>query len=110
MELPNRDNAFISPAKLTEYLLSESHPSGRSKAQYLRAAGFDENNVDLLEQGLVTIAQSFEVQNSTTTSHGTKYVIDGHMQAPSGNIIRLRTVWIIDAGQDRPRFVTAYPE
>lgn len=25
------------------------------------------------------------------------------------NIEKVRTVWVIDDGQDRPRFVTAYP-
>ncbi len=26
MKLPNRENAYISPEKLTDYLLSETHP------------------------------------------------------------------------------------
>ena len=61
MNLPNRQNAFIRPEKLTEYLLSESHSSGQAKARYFRAIGFNETNVELLREGLIKIAQSFDV-------------------------------------------------
>jgi hypothetical protein len=110
MNLPNRENAYIPQEKLTAYLLSESHSTGQAKAKYLRIVGFNESNVDLLRQGLLSIAQSFEVIDTSTTSHGEKFVIDGGVQAPNGNVIRLRTIWIIDVGQINPRFVTAYPE
>ena len=110
MNLPNRENAFVRPEKLTHYLLSESHTTGKSKARYLRAIGFNETNIDLLQQGLILIAQSFDVINTVTTAHGEKFVVEGELQAPNGNLIRLRTIWIIDTGQTRPRFVTAYPE
>lgn len=110
MNLPNREKAYIPLAKLTGYLLSETHPSGQSKAKYLRAAGFDETNVNILEEGLISIAHTQEVQEISSSPHGTKYVLDGQFQAPDSSWMRLRTVWIIDAGQDRPRFVTAYPE
>ena len=45
MKLPNRENAYIPPRKLTEYLLSETHSIGKSKAKFFRAIGFDEENV-----------------------------------------------------------------
>ena len=77
MKLPNRENAYISPEKLTDYLLSETHPVGKSKAKFLRSVGFNESNVDVLEQSLILIAQSNEVIDTTKTSHGTKYVVDG---------------------------------
>jgi len=110
MNLPNRENAYVRSEKLTQYLLSESHTTGKSKARYLRAVGFDETNIDLLRQGLLLIAKSFDVINTVTTSHGEKFVIEGEFQAPNGSLIRLRTIWIIDTGQTQPRFVTAYPE
>ncbi len=28
---------------------------------------------------------------------------------PRGTIINLRTIWLMEPGNDRPRFVTAYP-
>ena len=38
-----------------------------------------------------------------------KHVVDGALATPHGDVVWLRTVWIIDTGLDRPRFVTAYP-
>lgn len=109
MKLPNRENAQVPPSKLREYLLSETHPIGRSKARFLRALGFDDTNVNLLGQALIAIANSEDVKEVTSSPHGTKYVIDGMLETPSGNLTAVRTVWIIDGGQDRPRFVTVYP-
>jgi hypothetical protein len=90
-------------------LLSETHAVGRAKAKFLRLFGFDESNISLLEQGLLAIVKTQEVASVTSSSHGTKYVVAGSLQTPTGGLINLRTVWIIDKGQDRPRFVTAIP-
>jgi len=109
MKLPNRDNAFVPASKLTDYLLSETHSVGRSKAKFLRLLGFDESNVQMLEQGLLAIAQTGDVKEAISSPHGTKYVIEGSLLAPDGRSAQVQTVWIIDAGQDRPRFVTTYP-
>lgn len=109
MKLPNREKAFIQPAKLNDYLLSETHAIGRSKAKFFRLFGFDETNVDLLEQGLLLIAKTQNVVSVTPSTHGTKYVIDGSLQTPVGGLLNLRTVWIINKGQTHPRFVTAIP-
>jgi len=109
MKLPNRESAYIPPPKLISYLLSETHPVGRSKAKFWRAVGFDETNVAMLERGLIAIAHSEEVKEIVSSPYGVKYVIEGTLQTPAGNLIQVRTVWIIDTGQDHPRFVTAYP-
>ena len=58
MKLPNGDLAVIPPAKLLDYLLSEAHPVGRSKALFFRAAGFVDANVAFLEEGLLAIART----------------------------------------------------
>jgi hypothetical protein len=109
MKLPNRENAYIPPPKLHDYLLSKTHSVGRWKAKFFRALGFDETNVDVLEQRLIAIAHSEDVRDVVSLKHGAKYVIEGSLQTPAGNLVQVRTVWVIDAGQDRPRFVTAYP-
>jgi hypothetical protein len=109
MKLPNRENAYIPSLKLHDYLLSETHSVGRWKAKFFRALGFDETNMDVLEQRLKAIARSEDVRDVMSSVHGTKYVIEGSLETPIGRLVHVRTVWIIDAGQDRPRFVTAYP-
>ncbi|MCI0691296.1 hypothetical protein L0337_04725 [candidate division KSB1 bacterium] len=109
MKMPNREEAYIPPAKLRDYLLSETHVIGRGKAKFFRMFGFDETNMELLEKGLIAIAQNEDVKTVTISPHGTKYVIGGLLQTPLGRVISITTVWIIDKGQDRPRFVTAIP-
>ena len=109
MRLPGRERAYVPFAKLSGYLLSESHSVGRGKAKLFRGAGFNESNVSLLEQRLLEIAHSAEVSETVSSSHGTKYVVEGMLETPEGSFIRLLTVWIVDTGTDRPRFVTAYP-
>ncbi|NJN92300.1 MAG: hypothetical protein HC878_19335 [Leptolyngbyaceae cyanobacterium SL_5_14] len=109
MKLPNRECAFIQPQKLIGYLLSETHSVGRSKAKLLRSMGFSEANLVMLEQALLAIAYSEEVQEVADSPHGKKFVIDGEIMTPTGKIVQLRTVWIIDTGETNPRFVTAHP-
>ena len=109
MRLPNSESAYIRTSKLTDYLLSETHPVGRAKARLLLAAGFDTTNVNILEQGLIAIALFEEVREVTPSAYGTKYVIDGSLQSPNGSLVQLRTVWIIDRDNSDPRFITAYP-
>lgn len=109
MKLPNRESAYIPLSKLHDYLLSETHPVGRWKARFFRGYGFDETNVDILEEQLMSIIHSVDVKEAESSIHGTKYIIEGAIKTPVGSFVQVRTVWIIDADQDRPRFVTAYP-
>jgi hypothetical protein len=109
MRLPHADLAEVNPRKIEAYLLSESHPVGKSKARFFREAGFDESTIELLISGLLQIARAQEVVETFETVHGLKYVLEGELEAPIGRRVRLRTVWIVDQGQERPRFVTAYP-
>lgn len=109
MELPNKFAAYVPIEKITEYLLSDSHAVGKSKAKFFRSFGFDETNVNQFEQRLLNIANTGTVSEIKETPFGMKYVVDGALETPSGVIILLRTVWIIETGEEQPRFITAYP-
>lgn len=63
MKLPNRKNAIIRREKLTNYLLSLTHPVGKYKAIFFRSIGFNDNNANMLKRGLYDIAQKNEVKN-----------------------------------------------
>lgn len=108
MRLPNAEIARVDREKLEEYLLSETHPIGRSKAKFFRGVGFDESSIDVLVQGFLAIAKTEDVTQILASVHGVKYTVDGAVETPSGARVKLRTIWIVDQGQDRPRF-TAYP-
>ena len=109
MELPNREQAFVQPTKLAGYLLSETHSVGRSKAKFFRDLGFNEDTVSLPEQELLAIARSQKVTKTMSTVHGMRYVIVGKISTPTNTMVSVLTVWIIDAGERFPRFVTARP-
>ena len=109
MKLPNRSKAYIPANKIIGYLLSQTHAIGKSKARYFRSLGFDETNSAELEQGLFTIAQTESIKETRANPHGIKYVIDGFIKTPKGAMIGVRTIWIIETSDSKPRFVTAYP-
>lgn len=109
MKIPGSRQAVIPEAKLTDYLLSESHPVGKSKARFLRTLGFDQKNADQLRQALLSIAHTEDVTETQDTAHGVKYIVIGQVTSPRGEQVRLQTVWIIETGQEAPRFVTADP-
>ncbi len=109
MKLPNSKKAIIPKEKLTDYLLSETHATGKFKARFFRNLGFDETNVDLFEKSMRKLAQSNDVKEEFSSPYGKKYVVDGEIDTPSGKPIMVRTVWIIEEGQKRPRFITIYP-
>ena len=49
------------------------------------------------------------VVDREVTELGTKYVVEGPLVSPEGRNPGVRSVWVIDPGEQRPRFVTAYP-
>lgn len=109
MKLPYRNNAYIPPKKLVAYLLSQSHAVGKSKAKFFRKYGFNETNITRLEQGLLRIAHTEEVTEIIPSPHGIKYIVEGTLNTPRGINVHTRTVWMIETGEQNPRFITAYP-
>jgi len=109
MKLPRNQEAVVPEEKVTGYLLSQSHPVGKTKARYFRRIGYNEKNVERLMEDLIRIAVSNAVSEEVDTRFGIKYIVDGHVISPTGIRARLPTVWIIETGENLQRFVTAYP-
>ena len=109
MNLPNSHLALVEREKLVDYLLNAAHPDNGGKAAFFLGRGFTPEAWPRLAQSLATVAASFPVVKNVASAHGHKYIVDGELAAPDGNKARVRTVWIVDAGQTTPRLVTAYP-
>ena len=109
MKLPNTSRAIIEPAKLRDYLLSPAHPVGRFKAPFFVALGFSQDQWSRLEADLRAQHLSQEAQPASSSSHGQKYEIRAILTGPAGRSAEVVSVWIILAGEEAPRFVTAYP-
>lgn len=110
MELPRRDELVIAPVKLHGYLLSETHPVGRSKAAFFSGVlGFHPARWTELESALRWHA-SGQVASSVTTPYGTKHVVRASLRGPSGRSAQVLSIWFVAREGGSPRFVTAYPE
>ncbi len=109
MKIPNRDQAYIPASKLKDYLLSENHSVGKSKAKFFRLVGFDETNASVLEKEFINLVKTTDYQSKVSSPFGEKYSVTGTIQTPLRNQIEIQTIWIIEVDDNRPRFVTAYP-
>ncbi len=109
MKLTNTNNLLIPKEKLIDYVLSKTHAIGKFKAKFFRSLGFDETNVSIFEKALSKIARSQEIVDVQSSSYGTKYIIDGEIKTPREKLVKVRTVWIVEKGQTKPRFITVYP-
>jgi hypothetical protein len=109
MKLPNAEKAIVAEAKLIQYLLNETHPTGKDKAAFFVRFGFSAAKWEILKQALLSHAAANEVTSSLTTPEGIHYAVDGPLLSPDGRNPLLKSVWTIDTDSDIPRFVTAYP-
>ena len=87
------------------------NPDNGRKAQFFISLGFSRDHPELLMTALHDVAKHGDVVHRTESPHGEKSVVDGwlsvHTQGSPQRAVR--TVWVIDAGKDAPRLVTAYP-
>ena len=90
-------------------LLNASHPDNGGKATFFGGLGFTRAEPGALVEALRGVAVGGDVIARAESQHGLKFVVDGTIRSPSGRQPTVRTVWIIDAGQDSRRLVTAYP-
>lgn len=110
MKLPNAQLAIVEEEKILDYLLNAAHPDNGGKAGFFLSLGFSRNGWQTLATAFRKMAEHDSIAKSMASSHGRKYVLDGEMETPSGKTAQVRTVWIIDAGFNAPRLVTAYPQ
>ncbi len=110
MNVPNCETAFIPISKIEDYLLSESHSVGKSKAKFFRLCGFNETNTSLFEEELLYLVRSQDYQDKSSSPFGEKYIERGSINTPFRGEVEVKSIWIIEPVDSRPRFVTAYPD
>lgn len=109
MKLPGQTSLIVPKAKLMDYLLSLTHNSGRSKAQFFLSVGFSVETWTDLADTLRWHAQTYEVTKIEESPFGLRYVIEGWIQTPVDRRVYIRSVWFDDQDGSPIRFVTAYP-
>jgi hypothetical protein len=107
MRLPGVEKAEVSETKLIKYLLSTTHRAGKSKATFFMEFRFDPARSEELERALRQHATDNDIAREEKTRFGTRYVIDGLLQAPDGRMLNVRTACFINSEGGAPRFITS---
>lgn len=81
MKLPAFENARVPLGKVTDYLLSPTHPGGRSKARFFARFGFFATEPNILIEALRKHAYNDYVK-SEETPFGTRYAIEAPLLTP----------------------------
>ena len=110
MNLPNAQLARVQQTKVLAYLLNAAHPDNGGKSGFFGALGFSRADWRTLALALRRLAAAGDVTDVLAVRYGTKYVVDGQIDTPSGASAKVRTVWIVESGRNEPRLVTAYPQ
>ncbi len=109
MKLPYRTRCRIDREKITRYLLCGDHADGRTKAAFFERFGFSAENWEECADALRLHGGQGEVVRRAESEYGVRYTVEGPLSTPSGRTPTIHTVWIVEAGSDVPRLITAYP-
>ena len=109
MKLPNVGHARIERTKIVDYLLAVDHPEGAGKAAFFLRFGFAIADWETFADALIAHARFCQVTKMSESKFGAKYQIDGPLPCPDGRSPAIRAVWIVDAGTNFPRLITAHP-
>ncbi len=107
--LPNAHEALIDERKVVDYLLNAAHPDNGGEAAFFLGLGFSRQDPAALGLALLKLGVDGTVTREVSSAHGRKFIVDGVLRLTAGKEAVVRTVWIVDTGEDKPRLVTAYP-
>jgi len=109
--LPYYEEVGIPREKLEGYCLNPEHPIGKHHAIVFKSAlGFDQSNWQILAGLIIEQLPYCEAVLGIKDGYGQRYNVIMSITGPNGKTADVLTAWIVDIGQDHPRFVTAYPE
>ena len=98
----------IDKSKITDYLLSENHAEGKSKALWFQSHGFSREKWELFSDSIRNLLEKREGEVIVKSNFGRRMVIRGMILTPRGQRARIITVCQLDRGALAPRLVTAY--
>jgi len=110
VKLPHHEQAVVPERKVVAYLLSFTHPDGKSKAAFFSRFGFTAEHWEELVDAFQRHAAENDVATTEDTPYGTSYIVEGRLHTPDGRDPAVRVVWFVEQGQEAPRLVTSYPE
>jgi hypothetical protein len=106
--LRNARHAVIDERKLTDYVLSPTHPRGRDKARIFRSAlGYDRSSCGHLIEQIRRAILRHEAVFVRQDRYGRHYRVDLMLEGPRGTA-PVRTGWLYDRGSDVPRLTMPF--
>jgi hypothetical protein len=94
--------------KLENYCLDPSHPRGRHKARVFRQTlGLEQRDARWLRDMLLVSARDAEAVELAADAMGTRWRADIPVTRQGRSVV-VRTMWIVRAGEEVPRFVTCW--
>ena len=85
MRLPNAENAFIDPRKLTEYALDPTNIRGRHKARVMQAVlGFTAENANQLRAIILNAVLVNDCSTGELDFYGQRYSVDCKIKTEKG--------------------------
>lgn len=95
-------------AKLRDYCLSTTHPTGKHKARVFAAVlGLTAADAADLRDALLEAARTLDATLGESDQYGQRYTIDLIMVGPAG-VGTVRSGWIVRTGEDFARLTTCY--
>ena len=88
----------IDKSKITDYLLNENHPEGKSKAFWFQSHGFSREKWELYSDSIRILLEEREGEVIVKSNFGRRMVIRGMILTPRGQRARIITVWQLDRG------------
>lgn len=107
MKALSSEQLQIDESKIVGYLLS--HSKGRGKALFFLGFGFRVEAWQEAAEAIKAQAIANPVATAVDSPYGIRYSVDGELTTPSGRRPRVRTVWMLESGSDKLRFITAFP-
>lgn len=107
-KLPAGERAVVEMDKVTDYILSPAHPTGRHKARVFAASlGLTAVHAPDLEAALKLAAASDEAEFLRDDQYGAHYRLE-FMMVFKERRRRVRSLWVVRNGEDFPRLVSAF--
>jgi hypothetical protein len=101
---------FEFPLAKANYLLNyttEAGVGGDKRRFWREVMRFD--NPEAIREAILGVVSPEILQKQDTTEYGDRYRAYVKIRGASGQLHRIRTVWIVLTGEDVARFVTAVP-
>ncbi len=107
--MPNNDQSIVADKKITDYLLSDTHETGKHKAYFFKHFGFDILDIETFRNSLIQHSIEKDIEQTKNSAFGIKYELKCEIKTPDERNPCIVTVWIVENGQEEPKLVTAYP-